>query len=423
MKLRVFQADKGDCLLLTSQQWANILIDGGMPMAYDEHIAPFLGAMQKRGEVIDLVYVSHIDRDHIGGVLRLLDSVFDWRVFDFQKSNGDQPAAPSLPRPPQIKGIWHNAFGAMVSKNVGPIQNLMAQSAALLSMATDPQWQVLAGEMGELSQSVDDALKVSQRIASKQLKVPLNAAFDGRLAMVREPRGAELSLGGMKVSVIGPFEEDLAVLRDEWDEWLDKNTQKVKAILKQASIDESQLGQVGGAALASLGQAVDGLGDRSAVTAPNLASLMLLVEESGKKVLLTGDGHWKDILAGLEFHRKLDAAGRLHVDVLKVQHHGAEHNWTHAFAEQITASQYVFCGNGMHQNPDLRVVESVLKTIEAIPARKASLLFNSGATTAPNPKAQVHMRKVQDLVAKYQTRLGARLKAKFSLTSSFVVTV
>ena len=44
-----------------------------MPDAYREHVAAALGKLRKANKKIDLVYVSHIDQDHIGGVLAMLD--------------------------------------------------------------------------------------------------------------------------------------------------------------------------------------------------------------------------------------------------------------------------------------------------------------------------------------------------------------
>ena len=84
MRIRVFQADKGDCLLLTSSDGRNILVDGGLVStfgsdAYSPNVAPRLADLQKAGARLDLVCVSHIDQDHIGGVLRLLNDHFDWR--------------------------------------------------------------------------------------------------------------------------------------------------------------------------------------------------------------------------------------------------------------------------------------------------------------------------------------------------------
>ena len=100
------------------------------------------------------------------------------------------------------------------------------------------------------------------------------------------------------------------------------------------------------------------LGDRRRGDTPNLASLMLLVEENGKTLLLTGNG-----LAGhprgLEATGKLAPGGDLFVDVLKVQHHGAEYNWAREFGRRIIARDYIFCGNGSMKTPN-RVVQAVL---------------------------------------------------------------
>ena len=63
-------------------------------------------------------------------------------------------------------------------------------------------------------------------------------------------------------------------------------------------------------------------------------------------MLLTGDGHFADILKGLEHNGLLKEGKGLHVDVLKVQHHGSEHNFKREFAKRITADHYVICGNG-----------------------------------------------------------------------------
>jgi beta-lactamase superfamily II metal-dependent hydrolase len=79
-------------------------------------------------------------------------------------------------------------------------------------------------------------------------------------------------------------------------------------------------------------------------------------------VLLIGDGVSSAILDGLTHHGELDADSRIHVNVLKVQHHGATANVMQAFVEPVTADRYVFCGNGAHHNPELEVGEAFAKT-------------------------------------------------------------
>ena len=104
----------------------------------------------------------------------------------------------------------------------------------------------------------------------------------------------------------------------------------------------------------------NGIPDHKGVTAPNVASLMFMVEEDGKTLLLTGDGQQDFILQGLQRTGYLGDDG-IHVDVLKVQHHGSENNMDADFARQVSADHYVFCGNGSHGNPEESVIRRHLQ--------------------------------------------------------------
>ena len=170
------------------------------------------------------------------------------------------------------------------------------------------------------------------------------------------------------------------------------------------------------------------LGDRKKVTTPNLASLMFFLKENGKTVLLTGDGHWEDIINGLRQTKKLKATGGLHVDVLKVQHHGSEHNVSEEFCRTITADNYIFCGNGEHENPDIRVVQAIadsrLGTSEQLSPNKQAgnpfkFWFNSSETATDKDEAKAHMHELQILVRKLTRQSGGRLDSFFLKGSSF----
>jgi beta-lactamase superfamily II metal-dependent hydrolase len=69
--------------------------------------------------------------------------------------------------------------------------------------------------------------------------------------------------------------------------------------------------------------------------------------------LLTGDGRGDHLLQGLERAGLLSPEGTLHVDLLKVPHHGSDRNVTKEFFETVTADIYVVSANGKHDNPDL----------------------------------------------------------------------
>jgi beta-lactamase superfamily II metal-dependent hydrolase len=424
VNLTVFQSDKGDCLLLTGAGGERVLVDGGMSKAYAEHVAPALGALAAAGKALDLVYVSHIDQDHISGVLRLMDDLVAWRVHDFQVTHGNPThKAPKAPRPPGVLAIWHNAFHDQVGKNAGEIGNLLAASAAVLSAAEDDALRDTALRHQQIANSIPEALQLSRRIASGQLGIPLNAPFGNKLAMVRDA-ASPIHVGQIDFFVLAPFEADLKKLRTAWNKWLRENREVVQTIRRKARDAEDLLGNEVVRLLARLTAEAKVLGNRKKVTAPNLASLMLLAEEQGRTALLTGDGHSADILKGLDHHGRLDAQGRLHVNVLKVQHHGSEHNVDESFCRAVTADDYVFCGNGAHENPDLDVVETLVTARLAADPRPFKLWFNSSSTVPGPPAGKAHMRAVEDRVAQLAAQAPAgRVKSFFLNQSSFDLAV
>jgi beta-lactamase superfamily II metal-dependent hydrolase len=457
MKLTVFHSNKGDCLLLEGDgsKGSRMLIDGGMRDSYQKHVAPLLGDLRKKDKRINVVYVSHIDQDHISGVLQLLDDHVAWKVHDHLIKSGENPdhPEPNSPRPPAIDHIWHNAFHELLKDNKGPIGDLLAASTAngtisdiafasqlsymlatnanlcLGAIASDQFatgngqtskqdsnhdfFRKAAEKQHELATSIPEAIRVSQRISAEQLDISLNKHFGGKLAFVREDQKPSIiDVGSLTISVIGPFAADLDKLREDWNKWLRENKDRVAKLRSQSKRDAERLGtnDLRKLLIAQLDQAAK-LGVREKVTPPNLASLMLLVEEKGKTLLLTGDGHSRDILKGLNFHKKLDWQGRFHVDVLKFPHHGSEHNVDEDFADRITADHYIFCGNGEHENPDFNVVELILnKRLRSNQKHPFKLWFNSSEGATERAAAKDHMRELK----KIMTKRSSSNQSKFS---------
>jgi beta-lactamase superfamily II metal-dependent hydrolase len=426
MKLMMFQSDKGDCLLLIgSEGTPRILVDGGMRDSYKSFVAPALAGLAANNQSLDLVYVSHIDRDHISGVLQLLDDMMAWRVHDFQikHANPTHPP-PRSGRPPSIGAIWHNAFNELIEDDTQAISEILAASAAILSGASDAELLELATEHRELATSVPEAIKLSHRISPDQLGIALNEPFGGKLAFVRSneaPRS--IQLGSLKISVIGPFETDLDKLRRDWGKWLTEHPTELAKLQKQALRDAERLGASDAKTLLTLRSApLKQLGDRSKVTPPNLASLMLLVEENDQTLLLTGDGHGRDILNGLAFHHKLNDHGQVHVNLLKVQHHGGEHNIDREFVSKVSADHYLFCGNGQHENPNLEVLKILMDSrignvsfLSTNPQASGpfKLWFNSSESASKRPEAKLHMRQVRELVEQRKAESAGRMTFEF----------
>jgi Metallo-beta-lactamase superfamily len=419
MRIEVFQSDKGDCLLISGRDGTRILADAGMSSSYSEHVAPALGRIAAKDGELDLVYVSHIDRDHIGGVLRLMEDHVDWRVRDFQHDSGnDDFPDPPRPRPPKVNRLWHNAFHDVIADNAGPVEEMLATTAALLE-AGEGDERLIAETQRELATSVGDGIELSKRAREEQLGIPVNGEFGGKLAMVRgEPQTIEL--GSLELTLLGPFKEDVDELRDEWNDWLRKNAEEVRRLRAEMAADTDRLvsGDVDGFRSAMALRAKE-LGNRSRVTVPNLASIMLLAEENGRTLLLTGDGHRDEIIKGLEKAGRLEDDG-LHVDVLKVQHHGSEHNIDADFCRRITADHYVFCANGEHENPDLAVVDAVVRSRKDS-ERSYKLWFNSSKTASSSTRGRDHMKEVEALVARLARGSRRKMSATFLDRDSFVV--
>ena len=340
-----------------------MLCDGGMAYTLKSHVRDELTKLRHDDRAIDLVYISHVDNDHISGILQLLEDEAEWRVFKLHEDSDDPIREPKVPRPPEIKGILHNAFKDQVKENNKIIQNLLSASAPMLYATGVPDLMHMADEMQGIATGIPEALKVSSLISADALDIPLNkppGVGKQRQLLLAGQKGETFKLGSMKFTLIGPTKKELRDLAEGWKNWLkEKKTtdlKKVRAEIKKR-IDDFSTG-----ALTTSPYELDwfGVPDLDHVTAPNVASLMFMVEEDGKTLLLTGDGHPDIILDGLRRTGFLGTS--LHLDVLKVQHHGSEHNMHAAFARQVSADHYVFCGNGLHGNPDKSVIDFVYES-------------------------------------------------------------
>lgn len=434
MKIRVFQSDKGDCLLLTSNAGTHrVLVDGGMTTSYIKHVAPNLANVGGSKPTIDVAYVSHIDDDHIAGVLQLMNDLLDWRVFDFKtkhKKSGDKPPkTPRNPRPPEVGKIWHNAFHELLKDNAGEIGDMLAASSAVLASSLRPKGKAIFQQHSELALSKKQALQLARRTGPDQLDIPVNPEFKHKL-MLLKGASPKLKVGTMEFVVLGPSEADLVKLRKEWNQWLRDNKEALAEIRRKARADEDRFKSDVDRLLAPLITETESfvdfqlaqakkLGDRGAVTTPNLASLMFLAREGKQTILLTGDGHANDIMKGLKASGLLDGAGMIHVDVLKVPHHGSEDNMTAAFAKAVTADDYIFCGNGFSTNPEVDVIDLLVKERrKALPAKPFTLWFNS-TSALTQPHYRTHMKKVEKAVAGHVSASGGQLRTQF-VSGSFI---
>ena len=372
MKLVIFRSSKGDALLISHTNGNgknnNILVDGGMTTSFKKSVAPYLNKeIKEKNEEIDLLCVSHIDDDHIVGVIKLMELQAQWRVFNHHNSDPASTANFSQPKteePPLIKSIWHNSFaetydlGEALPSIANALQNIEQMTADFVN-------EELMERINQKATSIKNGITLSQRIRPEQLNIPLNPQYNGKLVKCNQSsiHKNEHTIGNINVSVIGPFSSDLTDLKKKWIEWEEAHSKELEEFYADLSL--TALNQP--LSMAQLSQLLINsgtvkLGVRDQVSIPNLASIMFLIEADGKTVLMTGDGHSEDIIKGLKKKKKLSSNNTKHVNVLKIQHHGASANIDEDFCKKITADHYVFCGNGTHSNPEVDVLEVVFNS-------------------------------------------------------------
>jgi hypothetical protein len=326
LRLAAFQAAFGDCLMVEARAagWTRrILIDGGPPGTYQAVLRPALEGIAGAGGRIDVAVVSHIDNDHISGMLDLFDDL---------RARQQRPTTPALPA---IDRLWHNSFATAVGDaGLEPAVRAVLHDATGLAAAMPALGMVLRG-VGE-----GDALR-ADALALHIGSLPFT---DGRLLA---DGGRGTMFDGLAVTVVGPSAAILDRLRTEWLSWL------------AAHRGAGARREAGTAAAAGPAQVAAVAADGSV---PNLSSIALLVELGRRSVLLTGDARADQVLEGMGEAGVLDPAGRRHVSILKMPHHGSIRNVSPEFLAAVTADSYVISADGRYGNPDYETLVLVVET-------------------------------------------------------------
>ncbi|MEZ5935490.1 MAG: hypothetical protein R3F54_26945 [Alphaproteobacteria bacterium] len=325
LTLDVLRARYGDCLMLhhgSRRRQRHVLIDGGPSHVFQRYLRPRLEALRAESGgdeplPLDLVMVSHIDEDHIKGVLDLFKDITTAR------NDQQQPLV-------EIGSLWHNSFADIAGSNPGEADAAETRALAVADIAGQepdlgfrPHTRLVLSSVRQGRQLRDDA---------RRLAVEVNRGAVGDLVV----SGDTLALGELTLKVLGPTQAEVDALKTEWDK-------QVKEILEKERRKRAEAAQY-------LDSSVF-----------NLASIVVLAEMDGKRLLLTGDARGDRILDGLEAHDLLDDQGKIHIDLLKLPHHGSHHNVEDNFFARVTADHYVVSGDGKYLNPELETFRMLFR--------------------------------------------------------------
>lgn len=297
LSIEMLPAEYGDCLWVEcrdGEQVHRILIDGGPPAMVD--------LLRRRIHAVsparfDLLVVSHLDADHIGGIVGLA-------------------AAKTFPA--SFADVWFNGYKHLPAAPARDYEQAMSLT------------EVLSGESGDTV-------------------LPWNIAWDGE-AVVRPDddrlnakQPADLPLKetdwGLRITLLSPTPKRLTSLWRGWDAYL----QKVRA--GEPSL---QPYQQRGRSL----EVVSDLEELAATTstkdntAANGSSIAFLLEYGGKSCLFAADAFATVLYPAVSRLAAIRCVDRLEIDAFKVPHHGSQANVLPQLFEFVHSRHYLISTSG-----------------------------------------------------------------------------
>ena len=319
--VEVLPARLGDCLIVECPRPAGptwrMLVDGGPPDTW-----PLLEARLRRLDPgdrhIDVAVITHIDNDHIGGMLAFLSSDLAADVGDFW-FNG-RTHLPSTP-------------GSLRSIDQG--EDVVA---ALLGQAAPPAGASTAG--GSPAHAADRSRPWNEAFGGG----PIDTGATGGHVEVTVPDGPT-------ITVLSPTTERLGRLADSWSAAL---RDALHGPVREVEVDVL-------APLDDLQHIADQRTVRDA-SVPNGSSIALLVEHRGASVLLGADAYGTVLASAVKGLARARGTEAMAVDALKLPHHGSQANVVAALLAAAPASNYLVSTNGdvFHHPDDAAMARVVL---------------------------------------------------------------
>jgi hypothetical protein len=399
LKLQMLPAASGDCLWLeygTPAETRIVIIDGGLrntARALSERIEAARRERSADALDVELLVVTHIDNDHILGIIELLKTAqSSLRINDIW-FNG-RPQLMRLPTPAAScsSDIGRNstARAGRPADLMGGADDLPDEEETSIDLAALPSASDLLGpQQGD---------ELSELLAARGLSWNRHPRWQDNPVMV--PEIGDLPIvtldGGLRLTLLGPTLLRLYNLCTAWPDVLGGTDEPAAP---QAADPADLLGR------RDTWPPVWKDEEQRDPSAANGSSIMLLAEYDNHALLLAGDGHAPDLTAALErlSRERNTPSTPFPLAAFKLPHHASENNLTRAVIEKIDCGRYLISTDGsIHRHPDHQALLRILRYSK----RSPELLFNYLAdTTRPwrDSKSDVVDAGFQD----YETRFPA----------------
>lgn len=311
-----------------------VLIDGGIAST-GKTLRQRIDDLDVDDRRFDLLIVTHIDLDHIAGILKLITNPPEGLNFDNVLFNG-----------------WEQ----------------------LVTATELPDDGVLGPKLGE---------RFSARL--RQRKYPHNKKFKDNLVAIRKSTGAlpKITLdGGMTITLLSPTLERLRKLLPVWEDEIEhaglkpgSAGEELEGIGHPDEAEEDDEDGVLGTTKINVKKLAD-VKFKDDDSEANGSSIAVMAEYDGKRCAFLGDAYSSDIAKSISRMAKAEDGGdTLEIDAVKLSHHGGRKNTGSAMLEKMLCRNYLVSTDGtIYDHPHGESLSRVLVSGSA--AGKPSLFFN-----------------------------------------------
>jgi len=325
-KIEMLPAGHGDCLYIEYGEEKSphrVLIDGGPYYAF-EPLEKRIKAMIKANLVFDLLVITHVDSDHIDGIVKLIG------------------ANPSNLKSP-ITDVWFNSWN---------------------QFAKEPE-DKLGPEHGEMLGAVIEKNKLSwnKAFGKEAVANPNHATLESK----------DLS-GGLKITLLSPTKAELIALKPYWVQEVrgaglepgsrDQALEKLRKNMRLRPADIMGVKKK----IKPINQIFEGKEKFEPEPSPtNASSIAFLAEYNDgtqpKSCVFAGDAHPDVLSASIEKILAQRGEKRLKVDAFKVSHHGSKHNTSPELLRLLDCKKFLVStsGAGKSQHPDREAIALIIQ--------------------------------------------------------------
>jgi len=311
MHIKFLPAYNGDAIhirYINSDKPINILIDGGTKQTYftkgkknqiiDGPLKLLINEIKEAKEKINLLILTHVDDDHIGGILRWFEN--------------DQDALGLIER------VWFNS-GKTIAKELNKTE------------VNIPEIQL--APVGTTATGIDQGVTFEKIIRAGKI-------WDEKIIK----QGQSLFFEGLTVKILSPSVANLQELHDKW------KTEAPGSMTAAATDYKLSLEHY----LANLISDPD--------DAPhNGSSIAFIVVYKKKNLLFLADAHIQTIVDGLN-HFEFNQDNPIDAEFVKLSHHGSNRNISEELLKIINSDEFIISTNGVrHGHPDKKGLAKIIK--------------------------------------------------------------